>query len=332
MRGRRIKIPAEEEMAAYHVISHTVNGERLLDEKSREVFCRQMWTVAEFCGVKILTYAILDNHFHILILVPRKEVLSDEELLRRYEVLYPTPTRHRAVRLTAIRSLLASSDLSAQLWRKRQLALMGDLSQFLKLLKLRFSIWYNHTHQRFGTLWAERFKSLLVEPVRNALLTVGAYIDLNAVRESLVADPKDYRFCGYAEAMGGSIRAQNGLMMMLNLGEWRATQEAYRLNLFSFGTAPMDGGARISQSSLRETVEAGGRLPLAVVLRCRLKYLSDGAILGSQRFVESQINRLRINSGRPHAGTVQPLPAEITDWGGLTIWRRLRGELIRAPG
>jgi hypothetical protein len=40
---------------------------------------------------------------------------------------------------------------------------------------------------------------------------MAAYIDLNAVRGGLVEDPKDYRWCGYAEAVSGSRRAQRGL-------------------------------------------------------------------------------------------------------------------------
>ena len=42
-------------------------------------------------------------------------------------------------------------------------------------------------------LWAERFKSVLVEGSREALLTVAAYIDLNAERAGLVGDPAEYR-------------------------------------------------------------------------------------------------------------------------------------------
>jgi hypothetical protein len=30
---------------------------------------------------------------------------------------------------------------------------------------------------------------------------VAAYIELNPVRAGLCADPKDYRYCGYAEAL-----------------------------------------------------------------------------------------------------------------------------------
>ncbi len=60
-------------------------------------------------------------------------------------------------------------------------------------------------------LWAERFRSVLIEGRPLVLQTVAAYIDLNPVRAHLCRDPKDYRFCGYAEAIGGSGRARRGI-------------------------------------------------------------------------------------------------------------------------
>ena len=36
-------------------------------------------------------------------------------------------------------------------------------SEFMKTVKQRFSVWFNRTHRRYGTLWADRFKSVLVE-------------------------------------------------------------------------------------------------------------------------------------------------------------------------
>lgn len=117
---------------------------------------------------------------------------------------------------------------------------MGKLSQFMKLLKQRFSIWFNENHGRFGTLWAERFKSVLVEPKRGVLETIAAYIDLNCVRAGLVSDPKDYRFCGYAEAMGGSTKARAGLIAISAPAQpsWREVQACYRQMLFGAGAAP----------------------------------------------------------------------------------------------
>ena len=74
----------------------------------------------------------------------------------------------------------------------------------MKTVKQRFSIWFSKSHQRYGTLWADRFKSVLVEGSGNPLQTMAAYIDLNPVRAGIVDDPKDYRFCGYAEAVAHS--------------------------------------------------------------------------------------------------------------------------------
>ena len=77
-----------------------------------------------------------------------------------------------------------------------------DLSLFVKEVKERFSRWFNKKNDRCGTLWMDRFKSVLVED-GEALRTMSAYIDLNAVRAGMVEDPKDYRWCGYAEAVAG---------------------------------------------------------------------------------------------------------------------------------
>jgi len=108
MREARIKVPADSGDAVYHCITRVVNGERLLDEPAREVLRKQLWQVAAFCGVHIHTYAILSNHFHVLLMVPQRAPVSDAELLRRYRRLYPTPTKFQAARLDVIEAELRS--------------------------------------------------------------------------------------------------------------------------------------------------------------------------------------------------------------------------------
>jgi putative transposase len=66
MRTRRIKLAAETGEAVYHCISRTVNGEWLFDAADKESFRRQLWAVADYCGVEVLTWTILSNHFHAL--------------------------------------------------------------------------------------------------------------------------------------------------------------------------------------------------------------------------------------------------------------------------
>ncbi len=211
MRQARIKVDAVKAAAVYHCMTRTVNGERLLDDVAKEVLRKQLWQVADFCGLEILTYALMANHFHVLVRVPQQTELIDAELIRRYRILHPKPTKYQSAHFEVIQSQLTQGGPEAEAWRARQLALMGDLSPFMKLVKQRFSVWFNRSHQRFGTLWSERFKSVLVEGKSGVLRTMAAYIDLNAVRAGLVDDPKDYRFCGYGEAVAGNQRAQAGL-------------------------------------------------------------------------------------------------------------------------
>ena len=185
MRQARIKVDANEGQAVYHCMTRTVNGERLFDDVAKEILRKQLWQIADYCGLEIITYAIMANHFHVLVRVPQKPPLTDAELIRRYRVLYPKPTKYQTARFEVIQTQLKSNHPEAIAWRDRQLAMMGDLSPFMKLVKQRFSVWYNRTHQRYGTLWAERFKSVLVEAKAGVMRTMAAYIDLNAVRAAL---------------------------------------------------------------------------------------------------------------------------------------------------
>lgn len=327
MRQARIKLDAREEAAVYHCMTRTVNGERLLDDVAKEVLRKQLWQIADYCGVQIVTYAILSNHFHVLLRVPRQSFISDAELLRRYSVLYPKPTRYQTAHLQVIKSQLTQDGPDAVSWRKKQLALMGDVSPFMKLLKQRFSVWFNRSHQRYGTLWAERFKSVLVEARTGVMTTMAAYIDLNAVRAGLVSDPVNYRFCGYSEAVVGNPAARRGLGQLLqgkSQGNWNLVQASYRQRLFGKGSAPKEHGANLDADRLKRVMAAKGKLPQHVVLRCRVRYFSDGAVLGSREFVQKHLTAYRLATGRRRRMAPQPLP-KVTDWGDLATLRGLRG-------
>jgi hypothetical protein len=263
----------------------------------------------------------MSNHFHVLLHVPRHEPVSDAELLRRYKVLYPQPTKYQSARLEVIESELAADGPQAVAWRRCQLALMGDVSSYMKLLKQRFSIWFNKSHRRFGTLWSERFKSMLIETERGVRQTTAAYIDLNCVRAGLVTDPKDYRFCGYAEAVAGVAAAREGIRSLTDGNTWDDAQAHYREVLFGTGAGARDGAATIPVTELQRVIDEGGRLPLATVLRCRLRYFTDGAVLGNRAFVEAQLARYRQKTGRRERTAPRPLPA----WMNLTDWTTLRG-------
>jgi len=313
-------------------MTRTVNGERLFGDREKEVLRKMLWQVADFSGVEVLTYAMMGNHFHVLVRVPQREEISDEELLRRWRVLYPKPTKYEAASLAVMERVLREGGDEAEAVRRRLSARMGDVSEFMKTLKQRFTIWFNRTHDRFGTLWAERFKSVLVEGRGNPLQTMAAYIDLNPVRAGLVADPKDYRFCGYAEAVSGRREAREGLRRIWadhvekgadEKGSQANALRAHRRLIFAKGWNDESVGR---EAALRVLETEGGVLPKGAVLRCRVRYFTDGAVLGSREFVEGFVGVWQLQRDRKRPPKANPMRG--ADWGDLAVIRGLRRDVF----
>ena len=127
----------------YHCVSRTVNGELLFGVKEMEVLRKILRQGAAFSGVELLTYTVMGNHFHVLVRVraAAREV-SDAELLRRYRVLYPKPNRFQMADGAAVELALRENGAEGQRIRAQLKARMGSVSEFMRTVKLRFSIWY----------------------------------------------------------------------------------------------------------------------------------------------------------------------------------------------
>jgi REP element-mobilizing transposase RayT len=300
---------------AYHVMSRTAGGEMVFGDTEKEAFRRLMWRMAKFSGVEVLTYAVMGNHFHLLVKVPERAKFlkrfegegGEDRLLGHLSLLY-SKAFLVSLRQELARVREAGREAEVQLildaFRKR----FCDLSCFVKELKERFSRWFNKHHSRRGTLWMDRFKSVLVED-GEALRTMALYIDLNPVRAGLVEDPKDYRWTGYGEACGGSKRARRGLCRVMEapLDSWEERRgeltpgEAYRCWLFGEGMEAerrgLDASGRLkpalpskkegfSKERVEAVLKSGGKLSRADLLRCRVRWFSDGLAIGSKGFVE----------------------------------------------
>ena len=321
--------------AVYHCMTRTVNGEMLFKNRQKEVLRKMLRQVADFSGVEILTYCIMSNHFHVLVRVPEPKKLSDTELMRRYKVLYPEPTKYQTASTAVMEEKLQENDEEAEAIRRKLLARMSDVSEFMKTVKQRFSVWFNRTHRRYGTLWADRFKSVLVEGKGNPLQTMAAYIDLNPVRAGIVEDPKDYRFCGYAEAVIGNKLLRAGLSAVWSSyadGSSRAHasyEEALQMHReLIFGKRAAEAG--ISEMSrekaLRVLEKENAMLPRTTVLRCRVRYFTDGAILGSAEFVRGFTGAWQRERERKYPPKVNSMGG--TDWGDLAVIQGLRRQVF----
>ncbi len=337
MRLPRLKAPADLPVAFYHCLSRVVNRDFVLGDVEREKFVELLRQYEAFCQVRVVTYCVMSNHFHVLLEVPQRPAeveLSDEDLLQRLKAIYSP------LQLAEVRSQLSifrtnGEDAAADAYKQTYLNRMWDVSAFMKVVKQRFSQWFNRVHKRKGTLWEDRFKSVLVEGAGEALWAMAAYIDLNPVRAGMVADPKDYRWCGYAEATAGRKAAQDGLRVVVeaqaeqNVAPAREVLNLYRSLLFVAGEEEgLDVETRramrrgFSREQIDGTLRAGGRLTWGQMLRCRVRYFSDGVALGTREFVDQifHTERHRFSSER----TTGARPLRRLEAGGLRTLRDLR--------
>lgn len=314
-----------------------------MGEVEKRHFHELMRRLEEFSGVQVVTYCLMENHFHLLVRVPQRDAQAPLTEARLRELL-PLIYRQRELKNARFELDRAAQDSTGKRMVEviaRYQARRFSLSIFLKELKQRYTRWHNRRHCRVGTLWENRFRSVLVQGDETALLTVAAYIDLNPLRAGIVDDPKNYRWSGYAEAVAGKKLAREGLGAILNhtsfginrTVSWRSTAPRYRLLLYGHGEERQDdaksgkrGRLGMSRAEVMKVVEAGGELELSEILRCKVRYLTDGMALGSSDFLQEvfEENRSRFSEARQSAGRTM----KGSSWNGLQILRGLQSKIF----
>ena len=119
---------------------------------------------------------------------------------------------------------------------------------------------------------------------------------MNSVRAGKCDDPKDYRWCGYSEAVAGDKVARRGLSRVLvDLkadAHWGDLGPRYRKILFGIGEGN-SARAGLSREAVAKVWAEGGKLSLAQLLRCRVRYFTAGMAVGREEFIDSLFAALR---------------------------------------
>lgn len=280
----------------FHVISRVVDKKFIFNAQECAVFHKMMRQFESFSGVKIHAFCIMSNHFHLLIQVPIcPPNISEEDIRNRMSHIY-SPEKllefDEFIQFHRDNGNLNAINAFYQGMRKR----MFNLSIFIKDLKQKFTRWYNIEHNRKGTLWEERFKSVLIQGCGNTLQKIASYIELNPVRAGIVSDPGTYKWNSYSEAVSGNNLTRTRISEILvntdDATDWNSVHKIYKEYLHFKLSKENPPNSTDNQSNLKSGKPKSQHTSIAEALRSRIRYFTDGLVIGNMEFI-LQFYRLR---------------------------------------
>ncbi|MBT3374452.1 MAG: hypothetical protein HN742_19085 [Lentisphaerae bacterium] len=277
MRGARIRY--DRERCYYHLMNRVAGEPDYLPfgDVEKEHFLQLVQQVSTFYSLDVLSVVAMSNHYHIVCAAPA-DMPCEEEVQARWRAYYGD--KH------------AEPNWSDKSVIDALGARMRDVSSFCKDVQQRFTSWFNRTRprRRRGTLWADRFKSVILEG-QTALWEGLKYVEMNPVRAGLCSDPRDYRFGTWGRMVGSGVHpfAANLVRHLRQyLGERAqdATDGAVIAELCSDMARVIAAEQGLSSEEIfaaAEEAKTGDGFVLTVGRRVR--YWSDGAVIGSKLFV-----------------------------------------------
>ena len=187
----------------YHLISRCVRRAFLCGETKEQSFeHRRSWIVdrikqlSSIFAIDICSYAIMSNHYHLVINVNSTKDWSDKQILSAWSQLFKLPMladRFIQGEFMERAELVVVHQMIAE-YRKR----LMDLSWFMKCLNEHLARLANEEDNCTGHFWESRFKSQALLDER-ALLTCMAYVDLNPIRAAMCQSPEDSEYTSIQE-------------------------------------------------------------------------------------------------------------------------------------
>jgi len=199
MTQARSTIVSLDDTPYYHCVSRCVRRAYLcgFDTYSKQDYeHRRQWledkllSVADVFALKLCAYAVMSNHYHVVLNV-RGDIASswsDLEVVERWHRLFSgnhlSQLYLAQAPLSDVQRARLSQDIT--LWRSR----LCDISWFMRIVNESIARRANQEDNCTGRFWEGRFKSqaLLDE---QALLSCMAYVDLNPIRAAMADTPEN---------------------------------------------------------------------------------------------------------------------------------------------
>lgn len=189
----RCKLVDETKSGVFHLLNRCVRRGFLLGQAgtSRRTWLQeQLRTKTSLFAIDVLAYAIMDNHFHLVVKThpERAADWSDLEVARRWTALCPPKDlKGQPVKLSAdeLAALIAQPG-----WAKERRRRLASMSWLMKLIQEKLARQANREDHCTGHFWEGRFRSIpLLDPA--AVIAGMVYVDLNPIRAGAAATPEE---------------------------------------------------------------------------------------------------------------------------------------------
>ena len=210
-----------EDTPYYHVMARCVRRAFLCGvdkysgnnyEHRRQPIVERIKFLAGIFNIEVCAYAIMSNHYHLVLKINSTEKWSEKQVLSYWsELCQLKPLCQRLLENDVMGyGELELAHRQTDVYRKR----LMSISWFMKLLNEHIAKECNKEEGIGGKFFESRFKSqaLLDE---KALLTCMAYVDLNPIRAAMAQTPEDSDYTSIQER----IKAKKSSLLNLGLGE-----------------------------------------------------------------------------------------------------------------
>jgi hypothetical protein len=186
--------------------------------------------------------------------------------------------------------------------------------------------YYNKRHLRKGTLWQERFKSVIVEDKKESLTIFSVYTDLNSVRAGITKDPRFYQWSGIAKACSGNQAALKGIAYIMKTENKSQAFQEYCALTARKGLIKKDGKFSLSVDSYKNMI-AYSKIDYGDLSDYSIGAITRGYFIGSTDFVDKMYLKYKMYFGVKRKTGARKLPCNIS---GIQLYslRQLRKEAI----
>ena len=196
----------------HHLVSRIAHRVYFLKEDERMDFLEMVRRAAEFCGIRLIGWCVLGNHFHLLVYLPQPQVLDESEVLRRFGIL---KGERAALNMQKAfddwRKDCELGERFVQQWFNKQKNRMYSISNFMKIVKQWFTVEYNRRNAHKGTLWESTYFDRIVRRGIADMAQCLGYIHLNPIRAAESTEYDEYTWSSYTAFKKGDPIGRSGM-------------------------------------------------------------------------------------------------------------------------